>query len=123
MYVSGGQGNKLQGGPNGDVFYDNVMLWATKNGMVGVNMQRRPGEAWDDPAKDVGRVVEWVHQNIAKYKGNPNRVFMWAQSAGNVPVSTYVGTPSCGARAAWGLKEWSSCRRRRSIFSRPRLPR
>ena len=42
IYVSGGAGNKLQGGPNGDVFYDNIMLWATKNGMVGVNMQRRP---------------------------------------------------------------------------------
>ena len=42
IYVSGGAGNKLQGGPNGDVFYDNIMLWAVKNGMVGVNMQRRP---------------------------------------------------------------------------------
>jgi hypothetical protein len=45
IYVSGGAGNKLQGGPNGDVFYDNIMLWAVKNGMVGVNMQRRPGVA------------------------------------------------------------------------------
>ena len=30
IYVSGGAGNKLQGGPNGDVFYDNVMLWAVE---------------------------------------------------------------------------------------------
>jgi hypothetical protein len=91
IYVSGGAGNKQQGGPNGDVFYDNVMLWALKNGMVGVNMQRRPGETWDDPAKDVAKVVQWVHQNIARYKGNAARVFIWCQSAGNVPVSTYVG--------------------------------
>jgi hypothetical protein len=48
IYVSGGAGNKPQGGPNGDVFYDNIILWAVKNGMVGVNMQRRPGETWDD---------------------------------------------------------------------------
>jgi triacylglycerol lipase len=41
IYVSGGAGNKQQGGPNGDVFYDNIMLWGVKNGMVGVNMQRR----------------------------------------------------------------------------------
>jgi triacylglycerol lipase len=90
IYVSGGAGNKLQGGPNGDVFYDNVMLWAVKNGMVGVNMQRRPGEAWDDPAKDIAMVVQWVEQNIAPHKGNPERIFVWAQSAGNVPVSTYI---------------------------------
>lgn len=93
IYVSGGAGNKQQGGPNGDVFYDNVMVWAVKNGMVGVNVQRRPGEAWDDPAKDISLVVQWVHKNIAKYKGNPARVFIWCQSAGNIPVSTYIGHP------------------------------
>src|SRR5271169_1383233 len=86
IYVSGGAGNKLQGGPNGDVFYDNIMLWATKNGMVGVNMQRRPGQAPDDPAKDIALVVQWVEKNAAHYKGNPKRVFIWAQSAGNTPV-------------------------------------
>ena len=104
IYVSGGAGNKRQGGPNGDVFYDNVMLWAVKNGMVGVNMQRRPGEAWDDPAKDVGRVVEWVRQNIARYKGNPARVFIWCQSAGNVPVSTYIGHPELYGPEGAGIK-------------------
>jgi triacylglycerol lipase len=91
IYVSGGAGNKQQGGPNGEPFYDNVMVWAVKNGMVGVNMQRRPGQAWDDPAKDIALVVEWVHKNIAQHKGNPARVFIWCQSAGNVPTSTYIG--------------------------------
>ena len=52
------------------------MLWAVKNGMTGVNMQRRPGTAWDDPAKDVALVVQWVHNNISRYKGNPKRVFI-----------------------------------------------
>ena len=93
IYVSGGAGNKLQGGPNGDVFYDNIMAWAVKSGMTGVNMQRRPGTAWDDPAKDVALVVKWVHENISKYKGNPKKVFIWSQSAGNIPVSTYLGHP------------------------------
>ena len=104
IYVPGGAGNKRQGGPNGDVFYDNIMLWAVKNGMIGVNMQRRPGEAWDDPAKDVGKVVAWVHQNIAKYKGNPGRVFIWCQSAGNVPVSTYIGHPELYGPEGVGVK-------------------
>jgi hypothetical protein len=99
IYVSGGAGNKLQGGPNGDVFYDNVMLWAVKSGMVGVNMQRHPGQAWDDPAKAVGMIVQWVNQNIATHKGNPARVFIWTQSAGNIPVSTYIGHSEL-----WGSK-------------------
>jgi hypothetical protein len=104
IYVSGGQGNKQQGGPNGDAFYDNIMLWAVKNGMVGVNMQRRPGQAWDDPAKDVALVVGWVKQNIAGHKGNPGRVFIWAQSAGNGPVGTYVGHPELYGAAGVGVK-------------------
>jgi hypothetical protein len=104
VYVSGGAGNKQMGGPNGDVFYDNIMLWAVKNGMVGVNMQRHPGQAWDDPAKDIARIVNWVHENIAKYKGNPARVFIWCQSAGNVPVSTYVGHPELYGPNGVGIK-------------------
>jgi hypothetical protein len=104
IYVSGGAGNKVQGGPNGDVFYDNIMLWATKNGMVGVNMQRRPGQAWDDPAKDVALVVQWVDKNVSRYKGNPKRVFIWSQSAGNVPVSTYIGHPEFYGPKGVGVK-------------------
>src|SRR5215831_2965632 len=97
VYVSGGAGDKKAGGPDGDPFYDNIMLWALKNGMVGVNMQRRGGfgggAAWDAPAKDVGLVVDWIRKNIKEYKGNPNRIFLWADSAGNGPVSTYAGHP------------------------------
>lgn len=106
IFVSGGAGNKLEGAPDGDVFYDNVMLWAINNGMTGVNMQRRgglngAGMAWDEPAKDIGRVVEWVRKNITKYKGDPDRIFLWSSSAGNVPVSTYAAHPEIhGANGA-----------------------
>lgn len=106
IYVSGGGGDKIVSGPDGDAFYDNIMLWAVKNGMTGVNMQRRGGLgggglAWDEPAKDVGRVVEWIRANIKKYKGNPNRIFLWADSAGNGPVSTYAAHPEIhGANGA-----------------------
>ena len=97
VYVSGGGGDKKVNGPDGDPFYDNIMFWALKNGMVGVNMQRRGGfgggAAWDAPAKDVGLVVAWIRQNIKTYKGDPNRIFLWADSAGNGPVSTYAAHP------------------------------
>jgi hypothetical protein len=104
IYLSGGAGNKQQGGPNGEAFYDNIMVWAVKSGMVGVNMQRRPGEAWDDPAKDVSLVVQWVNKNIAEHKGNPQRVFAWSQSAGNIPLSTYVSHSEFWGAEGIGLK-------------------
>jgi triacylglycerol lipase len=104
IYVPGGPGNKRLAVPNNDVFYDNIPLWAVKNGMVGVLMQRRPGETWDDPGRDIGKVVRWVEQNIARYKGDPGRVFMWAQSAGNIPVGTYVGHPEFYSPTGVGLK-------------------
>ncbi|MGA2715947.1 MAG: carboxylesterase family protein [Bryobacteraceae bacterium] len=104
IYAPGGAGNKQQGGPNGDVFYDNIGVWAVKNGMVEVNMQRRAGQTWDDPAKDVSLIVQWVHKNIAGYKGNPARVFIWAQSAGNVPVGTYIGHPEFYGAEGVGIK-------------------
>jgi len=109
IFVSGGQGNKIEGPPDGDVFYDNIMLWALKNGMTGVNMQRRGGLnggglAWDEPAKDVGLVVAWVRANIKKYKGNPNRIFLWSSSAGNGPVSTFAAHPEIAGENGASVK-------------------
>src|SRR6185437_3445272 len=87
IYVAGGVGNKIEPVPGGEAFYDNIMLWAVKNGMTGVNLERKGGGGeWDQPAKDIGTAIQWVHDNIAKYKGNPDRVFIWAHSAGNPPV-------------------------------------
>src|SRR5579862_8030441 len=76
IYVAGGAGNKIeQQDREANAFYDNIMRWATKNGMVGVNMQRHPGPDWDDPAKDVSAMIQWLQANIGKYKGNPDRMF------------------------------------------------
>ena len=100
MYIPGGAGNKIeQQNREANAFMDNVGRWATKNGMVGVIMQRHPGANWDDPAKDVSAMMQWVEANIAKYKGNPDRMFIWAQSAGNGPLGTYLGRPE-----VWGPK-------------------
>jgi hypothetical protein len=104
IYVPGGPGNRHLDVPNNDVFYDNIPMWAVKNGMVGVLVQRRPGNAWDDPAKDIAKVVQWVDQNIARYKGDAGRAFLWAQSAGNVPAGTYVGHPELYGPKGVGLK-------------------
>jgi hypothetical protein len=100
IYVPGGAGNKIeQQDREANAFYDNIGRWATGNGMVAVTMQRHPGANWDDPAKDVSAMIQWLESNIAKYKGNPNRMFIAAHSAGNGPLGTYIGRPE-----VWGPK-------------------
>jgi triacylglycerol lipase len=49
-------------------------------------------------------VVQWVENNAAKYKANAKRVFIWSQSAGNVPTATYVGHPELYGPKGLGLK-------------------
>jgi len=95
MYVPGGGGNKVeQQVRESNAFYDNIGRWATKNGMVGVTVQRHPGGGnWDDTGRDISMAVDWVHDNIAKYKGDPNHIVIWAHSAGNGPLGMYIGHP------------------------------
>ena len=94
VYVPGGGGNKIeQQVREGNAFYDNIGRWAVKNGMVGVTVQRHAGTAWDDGGRDLSVAVEWVRANIAKYGGDPNRIFIAAHSAGTGPLGIYVGHP------------------------------
>jgi len=93
IYVAGGAGNKIeQQVREGNAFYDNIGRWATKNGMVGVLIQRHPGSGnWDDGGRDISVAVDWVKANIAKYRGDPTRLFIAAHSAGTGPLGQYVG--------------------------------
>jgi len=105
IYVPGGAGNKIElQDVEANAFYDNIMRWATKNGMVGVNMQRHGGGAWDAGAKDISTMIQWVEANIAKYHGNPDRMFIWAHSAGNNPLGTYIGRPELWGPKGVGVK-------------------
>jgi hypothetical protein len=105
IYVPGGGGNKLElQDPEANAFYDNIMRWATKNGMVGVNMQRHGGPGWDAGAKDISSMIQWVEANISKYHGNPERMFIWAHSAGNMPLGTYIGRPELYGPKGVGVK-------------------
>ncbi len=105
IYVPGGVGNKTEiQDKEANAFYDNIARWATKNGMVGVNMQRHGGPGWDDGAKDISAMIQWLQTNISKYHGNPDRMFIWAHSAGNIPLGTYIGHPELYGPRGVGVK-------------------
>ena len=76
IYVHGGgfvAGNKRA---PGSPFYDNVMLWAAKNGFVGVNVTYRlaPQAVWPSGAEDLAAAVLWVSDKIGQRGGDPARI-------------------------------------------------
>lgn len=92
MFVHGGAfigGSRRRAG---SPFYDNIMLFAARNGMVGVNTTYRlaPQNPWPAGAQDVGAAVRWVNEIIAAHGGDAKRVFLMGHSAGAVHVASYV---------------------------------
>lgn len=94
IYVPGGAGNKIEiQNKAGNAFYDNIGRWGTQHGLVVVTMQRHFGRTWDAGARDVSDMIQWLQANIAKYHGDAHRMVIWAHSAGNMPLGTYMGHP------------------------------
>jgi triacylglycerol lipase len=105
IFVHGGAftgGNKRT---SDSPFYDNILLWAVANGMVGVNATYRlaPQSQWPEAQRDLARVVQWVRGNAATHGGNPARVYLMGHSAGAVHVAQYVGHPEFQAVPGGGL--------------------
>src|SRR5258708_2029566 len=78
IYVHGGgfvAGNKRA---PGSPFNDNIMLWAVKNGYVGVNVTYRlgPQAAWPAGAEDLAAAVQWISEKIAERGGDPARIYL-----------------------------------------------
>jgi acetyl esterase/lipase len=106
MFVHGGAfigGNKRM---PGTPFYDNVMLWAVKNGFVGVNITYRlaPQFPWPAGAEDVATAVQWVSEKISERGGDPARVYLMGHSAGAIHAASYVSHPEFYKVRDSGLK-------------------
>ena len=74
------------------LIYDNVPTFFARNGCIGVNATYRlaPAHKWPAGAQDVGAVVAWLRANIARYGGDPQRIFVMGQSAGAAHVATWT---------------------------------
>lgn len=109
VYFHGGGYVAGERSPLPGLIYDNVPTFFARNGMIGVNATYRlaPQHKWPSGAEDVGKVVAWLHDNVAQYGGDPSRIFIMGQSAGATHVATWTFVPevhgSAGPRVAGTL--------------------
>ena len=76
----------------GDILHGNVANFFVRNGMIGINATYRlaPDAKWPDGGTDVGAALAWAKDNITEYGGDPEKIFLFGQSAGAGHVATYV---------------------------------
>ncbi len=93
VFVHGGAFTRGERRTGDSPFYDNVMLWAVANGMVGVNMTYRlaPAHRWPAAQEDIAKALGWVRETIASHGGDPARIVLMGHSAGAAHVAQYVG--------------------------------
>jgi acetyl esterase/lipase len=106
LFVHGGGFVRGDKRPAGSPFNDNMMLWANSQGMVGVNINYRlaPKDPWPAGAQDLASAIAWVRANIARYGGDPDRIFIWGHSAGANHVADYVAHPEVRGAEVAGVK-------------------
>jgi acetyl esterase/lipase len=92
IFVHGGAFTRGDRRTGDSPFYDNVHLWAVRNGMVGVNMTYRlaPQNTWPAAQEDIRAAIGWVQQNISASGGDPKRIILMGHSAGAAHVAQYI---------------------------------
>lgn len=75
-------------------FYDNVGIWAARNGLVGVTLNYRlaPEVAYPAGADDMERAAAQIGALASDCGGDPQRIFFWGHSAGAAHVADYIVT-------------------------------
>lgn len=87
-------------------FYDNVMYWACRQGMIGVNASYRlaPAHQWPAVQEDLHSVMQWVGTHIGSYGGDTGRVFLVGHSAGAAHVVQYIAHCQTGTQENPGIR-------------------
>ncbi len=106
IFIHGGGFERGDKGRPGSPFYDNIMLWLTRQGMVGVNMNHRlaPKHVWPAAHEDLAAAVRWVEANIVQYGGDPDRLALWGTSAGADLIAGYLAHPQFHGPKGHGVK-------------------
>lgn len=105
MFMHGGSYTRGDKHRPGSPFYDNIMVWAVRHGLVGVNIEYRlaPMDPWPAAEEDLGRAIRFVAENSRSYGASSDRIYLMGHSAGATHVSTYVSHPEFFGPGGSGL--------------------
>lgn len=72
--------------------YANVLYYFARQGCVGVNMEYRlaPAHTYPSGTQDVAGAVAWTREHIARYGGDPQRIYLMGHSAGAAHAASYA---------------------------------
>jgi acetyl esterase/lipase len=95
IYFHGGGYVSGERSPIPGLIYDNVATFFARHGMIGVNATYRlaPEYKWPSGGADVGAAVVWLRENVSRFGGDPDRIFIMGQSAGGTHVATWTFIP------------------------------
>src|SRR5437667_371178 len=96
----------------------NLLVWALGAvvliSSIAPNAQAQVPPDIEDALRKIGQIVDppctaklyrpLMPNNISKYKGDPDRMFIWAHSAGNGPLGVYIGHPELHGPKGMGVK-------------------
>src|SRR5579875_1680961 len=104
VYIPGG--GFVGGDKNSDgVYYRNIGTWFANRGvLVAVaNYRLAPVHKWPAGPQDVAGAIAWVRANAETHGGDPDRVFLWGQSAGACHSANYLFDPRFHAKDGPGV--------------------
>jgi acetyl esterase/lipase len=105
MFVHGGGMIRGIKRAPGSPYYDNIMLFAARHGMVGVNVEYRlaPQFPWPAGNEDLAAAVRLAADKAAEFGADPNRIYLMGHSAGATHVASYVSHPEFHGPKGSGL--------------------
>lgn len=88
-------------GDKGDIEAINVGKFFAAKGMVCavINYRLPPTGVWPASVEDVGSAMAWTWENIAKYGGDRERLFLFGHSSGATHAATYLLHQQFAAKA------------------------
>ena len=66
--------------------------WAAASSASRSTIGSRREHMWPSGIEDLTAVVTWLKANVARYGGDPSKIFLWGHSAGAAHVADYVAT-------------------------------
>lgn len=121
LFMHGGAflyGNKTSPGADGKPgpFFDNVMLWAARNGMVGVNIgyELAPSARFPQTQREIAAALDWIGAHAKEIGADPSRIYIMGHSSGAAQLAAYLGHeayqsrfPVAGAILVSGLYDYT----------------